>query len=739
MASKPQRAQPSARMAELVAELARHDRLYHVEARPEISDAEYDRLYRELVALEAEHPELVSAHSPTRRVGAPVPEGQGFTRVRHEVPMLSIDSLFSAEDVREFEARALRFLGLESGAELDWVVEPKFDGVSIALLDQRGRLARALTRGDGEEGEDVSLNVRTVRNVPLELDQRTRAAPALLEVRGELLIARPAFARFNEQRAAAGQPVLANPRNAAAGAVRRGDPSEVRRYPLQFMSWGAPRLEGVRFETYTELADALAAWGLPESGERRRVRGIEACLEQHAQLEARRFELPYEMDGIVAKLDRLDLRERLGQTSRAVRWQYAHKFAAIEATSRLLAIEVQVGVNGRLTPRAHLEPVEVGGVIVRHATLHNADHVAALGLRIGDRVFLQRAGDVIPQVVSVAEAASGDAPADWAQRLPDELVHDEGAQGEGAQGEGVPTDGEHARRAGAQAPRARAGVTHAWGAVWSPPEACPACGRPARALGKYWLCPGGFGCRPQLVGRIALAASRAAFEIDQLGEKRIEQLIERGLLASPADLFHLRPEQLVGLERWGATSIAKLFAQFDARRSVSFDRFLVALGIPDVGPATARLLAQHFAGPSELAAAQPEELLAIDGIGDELVAALRNWFGEAANAALIERFLAGGVRVQPLALAHDGALAGKTFVLTGTLEKMTRAEAKQRLEEQGAKVASSPSARTDYLVAGAEPGSKLKRAQELGLAILDEAQFAALLSGARVSNSEEQR
>lgn len=716
MASKSEGARARARMAELVKELARHDRLYHVEARPEISDAEYDRLYRELVALEAEHPELALPGSPTRRVGAPLPEGQGFERVRHEVPMLSIDSLFSAEEVREFEARALRFLGLESGAELDWVVEPKFDGVSIALLYERGRLVRALTRGDGEEGEDVTLNVRTVRNLPLELDARSRPAPTLLEVRGELLIARQAFARFNEQRTEAGLPVLANPRNAAAGAVRRGDPNEVRRYPLQFMSWGAPRLEGVRFETYTELADALAAWGLPESGERRRVRGIDACLAEHARLEARRFELPYEMDGIVAKLDRLDLRERLGQTSRSVRWQYAHKFAAVEATSRLLAIEVQVGVNGRLTPRAHLEPVEVGGVTVRHATLHNADHVAALGLRIGDRVFLQRAGDVIPQVVSVAEAASGPAPADWAQRLPEELVRESGAAHE-----------------------ARAGVTHAWSEVWQPPASCPACGRPARALGKYWLCPGGLACPPQLVGRIALAASRAAFEIDQLGEKRIEQLVERGLLATPADLFHLQPAQLEGIERWGEKSIAKLFAELEARRTIAFDRFLVALGVPDVGPATARLLAQHYAGPRELAVATPEELLAIDGIGEELVAGLQAWFGEAANQLLVERFLAGGVDVQPLAAPSGGALAGKTFVLTGTLERMTRAEAKHRLEEQGAKVASSPSARTDYLVAGAEPGSKLKRAQELGLAILDEAQFAALLSGARVSNSDEQR
>jgi len=737
MASKTDVARTRARIAELVSELARHDRLYHVEARPEISDAEYDRLYRELAALEAEHPELVAADSPTQRVGAPLPEGQGFERVRHEVPMLSIDSLFTAEEVQDFGLSVLRFLGLPKDAELDWVVEPKFDGVSIALLYERGRLVRALTRGDGEEGEDVTLNVRTVRNLPLELDARARPTPALLEVRGELLIARPVFARFNEQRALAGLPVLANPRNAAAGAVRRGDPNEVRRYPLQFMSWGAPRLEGARFETYTELADALAAWGLPESGERKRVRGIEACLAEHARLEARRFELPYEMDGLVAKLDRLDLRERLGQTSRAVRWQYAHKFAAIEATSRLLAIEVQVGVNGRLTPRAHLEPVEVGGVTVRHATLHNADHVAALGLRIGDRVFLQRAGDVIPQVVSVAEAAGESAPADWAQRLPEELVLDESALDESAAN--AASSEARASTPRASAPRARAGVTHAWAEVWQPPATCPACGRPAQALGKYWLCPGKLACPPQLVGRIALTASRAAFEIDQLGEKRIEQLVERGLLANPADLFHLKPEQLEGLERWGEKSVSKLFAQLEARRAIAFDRFLVALGIPDVGPATARLLAQHYAGPSELAAATSEELLAIDGVGDELVAGLGAWFGEAANQALVARFLSGGVQVQPLVVARGGALAGKSFVLTGTLERMTRAEAKQRLEEQGAKVASSPSARTDYLVAGAEPGSKLKRAQELGLAILDEAQFAALLSGARVSNSDEQR
>ena len=470
------------RAAEPRALLRHHAHLYYVESRVEISDREYDVLYRELESIEREHPELVEEDSPTRRVGAPLPEGQGFEKVEHEVPMLSIDSLMEEDEVREFEERVLRFLNLESGDELEWVVEPKFDGVSASLLYVEGRFVRGVTRGNGQVGEDVTANFRTIRNLPLRLSEAERPAPALLEVRGEVLMRRDAFARLNVEREERGLPVLMNPRNATSGAIRRNDPAEVARYPLELHSWSAPRCEGVDFSTHSEQFAALRQWGLPDSGYGQRATGLAACLRYHDEIEAKRFEIPFDMDGVVAKLDSFELRERMGRTARAPRWQYAHKFEALEATTTLLAIEVSVGVNGRLTPRAHVEPVEVGGVIVRHTTLHNADHVAALELHPGDQVFVKRAGDVIPQITGVAKPAKGRAPAGWKERLP------EGAR-------------EAARGEGAELGPALPGVIHGWAQEFAMPEACPACGTPPVEEGKYWFCPNGLSCPPQLVGR----------------------------------------------------------------------------------------------------------------------------------------------------------------------------------------------------------------------------------------------
>jgi len=681
-------------------EIRRHDRLYHVEGRPEISDAEYDRLFRELQELEARHPELVVPDSPTRRVGAPLPEGQGFAKVRHEVPMLSIDSLFTADEVREFDARLRRFLRAGPDEPFEWSVEPKLDGVSLSLLYEDGRFVRGVTRGDGEVGEDVSANVRTVRNLPLELVHAGRPAPRLLEVRGEVLIRRSAFQRFNERRAAAGQPVLANPRNATAGAVRRNDPAEVARYPLEFMAWAVARIEGQRFATHSESVRALCDWGF-ECGERTRVvRGIDACLAYHDELEAKRFEQPFEMDGIVAKLDSLELRERLGATARSTRWQFAHKFAPVEAVSLLRAIEVQVGPYGRLTPRAHVDPVEVGGVVVRHTTLHNADHVAKLGLCIGDRVSLQRAGDVIPQVLGVARPAEGAAPADWESTLPAELLDPE-----------------------THAPRS--GVLWRFGESFAMPERCPACGTPCEGSGKYWRCPNTQGCLTQLVGRTVILC--AAFEIERLGEKLVYQLFGAGLLETPADVFHLDRARLLELERWGEKSVDNLMRELETRRNVPLERFLAALAIPEVGWATARLLARHFGTLDALAAADAERLEHIEGIGPEMARSISSWFGAPESRALIARLLEGGVEiVAGRPAAQGGALSGKTVVFTGTLEKLSRAEAKRLAEDRGAHVVSSVSKNTDYLVAGADPGSKRKKAEELGVAVLDEAGFLAL-------------
>jgi len=687
------------RIAELRAEIGRHDRLYYVESRPELSDVEYDALFSELKRLEAEHPALVTPDSPTQRVGGARPEGQGFPTVSHEVPMLSIDSLFGDEEVREFEARIVRFLGLESGDELDWAVEPKFDGVSAALVYEEGRLVRGAMRGDGVQGEEITANLRTVRNLPLALARAGHAIPRRVEVRGEVLIRRERFAELNARRAREGQAPFANPRNTVSGALRRNDPAEVARYPLEFYPWSAPQLEGLDLVTQTELMDALHGWGFADAGHSRRVRGLAAAIAYHDEIERRRLELPFEIDGIVAKLDRLALRARLGATSRATRWQYAHKFASLEAASTLRAIETMVGNGGRLTPRAHVEPVEVGGVTVRHATLHNADYVAALGVHVGDRVFLRRAGDVIPQITAVAKPAEGDAPAEWDRSLPAELRDASGA--------------------------VRPGVAWKWRAGFEMPKHCPVCATASVQEGKYWRCPN-LDCPPQLVGRTLILAGAGAFEIDGIGEKQVAQLYEAGLIRSPADLLALAnvKEKLLGLERWGEKSIANLLGQIAEQRKIPFARFLVALAIPEIGPATAALLAKHFASLADLQAASLDELQHIDGVGPEVAARLHGWFREAAGEALLARLFQNGVEIDyRRASTGSGFFSGRTVVFTGTLEQMGRNEAKHAVEEQGGKVGSSVSAKTDFLVVGGKPGSKAKKAEELGVKVLLEPEF----------------
>jgi len=685
------------RITELRAEIRRHDRLYHVESKPELSDAEYDALFSELKRLEAEHPGLLTPDSPTQRVGAPVPEGQGFPTVKHEVPMLSIDSLFTNEEVREFEARIVRFLGLENGEALDWAVEPKFDGVSAALVYEEGRLVRGAMRGDGVQGEEITANLRTIRNLPLALAREGHAIPRRVEVRGEVLIRRERFAKLNEARAREGLAPFANPRNTVSGALRRNDPAEVARYPLEFYPWSAPQLEGLDLVTQTELLAALRAWGFADAGHSRSVRGLPAAIAYHDEIERRRLELPFEIDGIVAKLDRLDLRARLGATSRATRWQYAHKFAPLEASSTLRAIETMVGNGGRLTPRAHVDPVEVGGVTVRHATLHNADYVAALGVRVGDRVFLRRAGDVIPQITSVAKAAEGRAPAGWDDAVPEELRDAKAA--------------------------IRPGVAWRWREEFEMPKRCPVCATTALQEGKYWRCPN-LECPPQLVGRTLVLAGGGAFEIDGIGEKQVAQLFEARLLRSPADLFALEREQLIGLERWGEKSATNLLEQIRERRRIPFARFLVALAIPDIGPATAALLARHFGSLDDLKAASFDELQHIDGVGPEVAARLFGWFREPAGLLLLRQLFERGVEVDyQRAPSGSGFFSGKTVVFTGTLEGMGRSEAKQAVEEQGGKVGSSVSAKTDFLVVGGKPGSKAKKAEELGVKVLLEPEF----------------
>ena len=693
-------ASPATRIVELVELLNSYSRSYYVEGLSPVSDGEYDELYRELVGLEEQDPDHVLPESPTQRVGAPLPEGEGLKKVQHEVPMLSIESLFSAEEVREFEEKIGRFLGLESTADLVWSVEPKFDGISASLLYEDGLLIRCATRGDGRVGEDVTANLRTVRNIPLRLDDTHGQVPARLEVRGEVLIGRGSFDRFNVEREAEGRSRLANPRNAAAGAVRRNDPAEVARYPLEFHTYSAPQVEGVAFDSHTELLVALSQWGLPNSGHARRVEGLEACLAYHREMEEGREGLSFEVDGVVCKLDDLALRERLGTTSRASRWQYAQKFKAVSAVTTLRAIEIQIGANGRLTPRAHVDPVQVMGVTVRHTTLHNADHVRSLGLHVGDRVFLKRAGDVIPQIEGVASAAKGKAPKGWDGSIPAELLDEEGNH--------------------------RPGAVVGYREVLEMPATCPACDTPVMSEGKYYRCPNVHGCRPQIVGRTLVLVGRGGFEIDSIGEKMIWQLLEADLLSSPADLFHLDPAELVGLERWGQKSVDNLMAQIEERRQVPFARLLASLAIPDVGGATGRLLSLVYPSLEALRAADAEDLQTHDGIGPEVARKIVGWFQEDPNAAFLDRLLEGGVQpVFPEASEGGGIFEGKTLVFTGTLEKMTRAEAKKVAEDCGGRVSSSVSSKTDFLVQGGKPGSKAKKAEALGVEVLLEDDFLA--------------
>ncbi len=698
-------AAPSQRLEWLREEILRHDQLYYNEGRSEISDAEYDELFRELKALEVEHPELLTPESPTQRVGAPLPEGDSFEKVRHAVSMLSIESLRSAEEARDFVTKVHRFLGLEEGADLTWHVEPKFDGVSAALIYRDGLLVQGLTRGDGTMGEDITANLKTVRDVPLSLG--LEAPPALLEVRGEVLIARGRFDRFNLHREERGQPALANPRNAAAGALRRSDPAEVRRYPLEFHPYTIVRCEGTPLPTsHAARLALLAVWGFSPPSEDATVQGVEGCLEYHAAMEARRDQIPFEMDGIVAKLDDVELRDRLGSTARATKWQYAHKFAPVEATSILRAIEIQVGVNGRLTPRAHVDPVEVLGVTVRHATLHNEGYVLNLGAKPGDRVLVKRAGDVIPQITGVSKTGPAEAPAGWSDEIPTSL------------------------RGRSGAPRAGAIVDH--GEAFAMPEACPACGAEVVREGKYVRCPNVYGCRPQVIGRTVHMAGRSGFEIDSLGEKMIVQLFDADLLESPAGLFALREvpdEALVALDRWGQKSVDNLKRELDEARKAPLERFLAALSIPEVGGATARLLARNFCELDQVQGATLEQLVAVDGIGEEVGARIVAWFTEPRNHELIQSLLESGVEIE----AEDESSGGSAFdsatvVFTGTLEGMSRFEAKKAVESQGGRVASSVSAKTTFLVVGGKPGSKAKKAEALGVTVLLEADFLGRLA-----------
>ncbi len=712
-------------MAALAERMRAADLAYYQDDAPIMSDGDYDALRRRVEAIVARFPELERDDSPTRKVGAA--PAQGFRKVRHALPMLSLGNAFSEDDVTEFVERVRRFLGIAAEAPVAFIAEPKIDGLSCALTYDKGELVLAATRGDGEEGEDVTANARLVGDIPSRL--AGEGWPDILEVRGEVYMERAAFTRMNDKRAEAGLPLFANPRNAAAGSLRQLDSRVTAERPVRFFAYAWGRVSAPLGDTQSAVRERLAGWGFTLNEPTILADDAAQLMAYYRRIQVERPALPFDIDGVVYKVDRLDLQDRLGFVSRAPRWAIAHKFPAEQALTVLEKIEIQVGRTGALTPVARLRPVTVGGVVVANATLHNEDEIRRKDIRVGDTVIIQRAGDVIPQVVSV-----------------------------------VPEQ----RPAGSE--------------PYVFPEICPICGSHAvREAGEaVRRCTGGLICAAQVKERLRHFVSRNAFDIEGMGDENIKLFFDGGLVRSPADIFHLRDheeavKQLVVQRREQQSAVrlagkgeadkpakpskkappefkdvANLLAAIDARRRIGLDRFIFGLGIRHVGETTGRLLArsygtlERFIQQMEEAAEEPVDaageapgarksqawidLLALDGIGTVVAEAIVDFFAEPHNRKIIDDLISAGVAPQPLERQETSSpVAGKTVVFTGTLETMTRQEAKARAESLGAKVAGSVSKNTDYVVAGAEAGSKLKTARELGVAILSEAEWQALI------------
>ncbi len=662
----------SARIERLRREIEEHNHHYYALDRPIISDAEYDRLFRALQALEQAHPELATPDSPTQRIGgAPLPE---FESVTHDVPMLSLNNALSEAEAEAFDRRVRE--GLERD-EVEYNCEPKFDGLAISLTYAEGRFVRGATRGDGYTGENVTANLRTVRSIPLRL--RTKRWPALIEVRGEVIMYRDDFDRLNARQRERGEKEFVNPRNAAAGSLRQLDPGVTADRPLRLFAYGIGEFKGENQPaSHAALLDLLADLGLPVSGERRVVSGLAGLLDYHRELLAKRAALPYDLDGVVYKVNRIVDQQRLGFVSRAPRFAIAHKFPAEEAMTEVVAIEVQIGRTGAITPVARLKPVFVGGVTVTNATLHNEDEVRRKDVRVGDTVMVRRAGDVIPEVISVVPG----------KRLP-----------------GAP--------------------------VYQLPHQCPACGSavirlPDEAVAR---CSGGLVCPAQRKQALLHFASRRAMDIDGLGEKLVDQLVDAQIVKGPADLYRLGLEALAGLERMGEKSARNLLAALEKSKRTSLGRFIYALGIRNVGEATAKDLASHFGTIDALMEADETALQEVPDIGPVVTESIRKFFAERHNVEVVNALREAGVGWAEVAKARParGRVAGKKFVLTGTLPGMTREEATALIEAGGGKVIGSVSRKTDYVIAGAEPGTKFTRAEELGVTILDEAALRKLL------------
>ena len=661
------------RADQLRAEIERHNYSYYVLDSPTIPDSEYDRMMRELESLEAEFPELVTPESPTQRVGGQPLDG--FDEVRHATPMLSLNNAFSEEEIRQFHDRVVK--GLEI-PHVGYVAEPKLDGVAISLRYESGRLVQAATRGDGATGEDVTSNVRTISAIPLQLMIHEGADewPSSLEVRGEIYMPLAGFKAYNEQAVAQGGKELVNPRNAAAGSLRQLDSRLTARRPLAFFAYAVVVAGGIP-ENHYESMQQLKKWGFPVNPETRRVEDADGCVAYYRQMAEKRAGLPYDIDGVVYKVDLKEQQETLGFVSRAPRWAIAQKFPAQEEVTRLLGIDIQVGRTGALTPVARLEPVFVGGVTVTNATLHNLDEIRRKDVRAGDWVVVRRAGDVIPEVARVVMER-------------------------------------------------RAGELDQFGM----PDGCPVCGSAVERLEgeAVFRCTGGLFCPAQRKQSIMHFASRRALDIEGLGEKLIDQLVESELVHSIADLYRLNREQLVALERMGDKSADNLLAELERSKSPRLGRLLYALGIREVGEVTATSLARYFGSLDKLAAASEEDLIEVPDVGPVVAGHVQAFFREKHNSEVIMALEAEGLRWRPEeVIAGEHPLAGQTWVLTGALS-MPRQKAKNLLESLGAKVVGSVSARTSVVVAGESAGSKLKKAESLGIEVMDEQQFQDLLN-----------
>lgn len=657
------------RINELRPEIDRHNYLYYVENNPEISDAEFDKLMEELKGLESLYPELITPDSPTHRIGGYVAEG--FKSVEHIIPMMSIDNVTEDKGAYEFEKRAKKIVEVLS--DIEYVVEPKFDGVSASLRYEDGILTQAATRGDGKVGEDITVNIKTIKSIPLRL-KSDNGIPRTLEVRGEVVISKESFKKLNKELADEGEPIFANPRNAASGSLRQLDSGITAKRPLDFHPWGIGEVVGYEFNTEWEIINKIQDWGFRSEKHFRLCRNIDEAISYRHEMESMRDDLPYEADGVVIKVNGRRYQRELGTTAKFPRWAIAYKFKPRQATTKVLDIIVQVGRMGLITPLAKVEPVKVGGVTIRNASLHTEDVVRQKDVRTGDTVLIERAGDVIPQIVKA---------------IPEKRTGEE--------------------------------------KVFHMPHNCPSCSTKLQRDGAYYYCPS-LSCQAQLQGRIEHLASRKAFDIRGLGEKIVVQLMKEGLIRDLADVFYLKKKDLVSLDRFAEKSASNLIEEIEKSKNVTFSRFILALSIRHVGERMAQIIAESLNDLDDLRQSTKERLMEIPTVGPEVASSIVNFFNERKNMEIINKILASGVTIEhtPSVIKGD-RLAGLTFVLTGTLDTFTRDEAKRLIELEGGTVTSSVSKKTSYVIVGEDPGSKLESAESLGIKTIDEDEFKKMI------------